>query len=446
MKAPTIHPPAARLGILFAGLGAVATTTIAGIIMGRLHPGMALIGSLTEMQRIRLGTGPDRRNPLIKELLPLAPLDSMVFGAWDPIGDSAYEAALRAGVLSDLHLESVQPDLDQIEPMSAVFSSDWVRRLASEANNVKPASAGRDTGMAIVDALCSDIERFRVAHGNCPVVVVWTGSTESHSLSYPERDGDLVALRHEFETKQAGGPLAHTPPSMFYAYAAALCGAPFINASPNLCMDTVAMLEASLVLNAPVAGKDLKTGQTLMKTVLAPALKARSLGLAGWFSTNILGNRDGQVLDDPAAFRTKEESKLGVLQSILDPDMYPELYEDAYHKVRIEYYPPRGDAKEGWDNIDLVGWLGYPMQLKVNFLCRDSILAAPLVLDLIRLIDLARRANLAGVQEWLSFYFKSPVVYPGGIAEHDLFIQHRKLKNFLRMLAGHAPLTHAEEG
>lgn len=438
-----IEAPSPRLGVLFAGLGAVATTTIAGIAINR-RVGRPLTGSVVEEQRIRVGTGAERMSIPLRQLLPFAPLDSLVFGAWDPIPDNGYEAAAAAGVLRSSDLALADEELRRVRPMPAVFAPSWVKRLEAEASNVKPECAAGAVARELIAQLRMDIIRFKRDHDLDRVVVVWSGSTEASNGAIP------YSLANEVENSELfldnfKHPLGVLPPSMMYARAAMAENCPFFNASPNHAIDTPLMLRQADEWGVPVAGKDLKTGQTMMKTVLAPALLARSLGLNGWFSTNILGNRDGQVLDDPDSFRTKEESKLGVLSSILNPDQYPLLYGGAYHKVRIEYYPPRGDEKEGWDNIDIFGWLGYPMQIKVNFLCRDSILAAPLVLDLILLLDLAHRAGLTGIQDWLSFYFKSPTVRPGAPVEHDLFIQHRKLKNRLRILGGQEPLTHAEE-
>jgi myo-inositol-1-phosphate synthase len=419
-----IEPAAGRLGVLTVGLGAVASSFIAGIELIR-HGLAEPIGSLTQMSTICLGKPTEGRVPLIREFVPLAGLDQIVFGAWDPIADTAYEAALRCGVLDRLgHVEPVAAELKEIEPMPAVFDQNYVRRL--DGSNVKSRAGKRD----LAEALRRDIRDFRAAHSCDRLVVIWCASTETFLEPGPAHQS-LAALEAAMDANDKS-----VPPSMLYAYAALQEGVPFINGAPNLTVDVPAMAELARTAGAPVAGKDFKSGQTLVKTVLAPMLKARMLGLQGWYSTNILGNRDGEVLEDPDSFRTKERTKLGVLDHILRPDLYPLLYGDVHHKVRINYYPPRGDSKEGWDNIDIVGWLGYPMQIKVNFLCRDSILAAPLALDLVLFMDLARRAGLTGVQEWLSFYFKSPQHAPSAYPEHDLFVQHAKLENTLRWMMG----------
>ena len=425
-----IEPAAGKLGVLTVGLGAVASTFFAGVEL--IRRGLAEpIGSLAQMGTIRLGKRTEDRVPLIRDFVPLAGLDQLVFGAWDPIADTAYEAALKCGVLDRLaHIEPIATELKEIEPMPAVFDRDYVRRL--DGCNVKSSASKRD----LAEAVRADIREFKAAHRCDRMVVIWCASTEIF-LEPGLAHQDLAALEAAMNSNDRG-----VPPSMLYAYAALKEGVPFINGAPNLTVDVPAMVELAHKTGVPIGGKDLKSGQTLLKTVLAPMLKARMLGLQGWYSTNILGNRDGEVLDDPDSFRTKEESKLGVLDHILQPNRYPQLYGDLYHKVRINYYPRRGDSKEGWDNLDIFGWLGYPMQIKVDFLCRDSILAAPLVLDLVLFTDLAQRAGLKGVQEWLSFYFKSPQhaisVYP----EHDLFIQQTKLKNTLRWLMDEEPITH----
>ena len=422
-----IEPAAGRLGVLTVGLGAVASTAVAGVEL--IRRGLAEpIGSLTQMGAIRLGSRTEDRVPLIRDFVPLAGLDQLVFGAWDPIPDTAYEAALKCGVLDRLaHIEPIAAALRAIEPMPAVFDQDYVRRL--DGSHVKPQASKRD----LAEAIRQDIRDFRAAHSCDRMVVIWCASTEIFLEPGPAHQ-DLDALEAAIDANDKS-----VPPSMLYAYAALREGVPFINGAPNLTVDVPAMVELARTAGLPIGGKDFKSGQTLVKTVLAPMLKARLLGLQGWYSTNILGNRDGEVLDDPDSFRTKEETKLGVLDDILQPGLYPQLYGDVYHKVRINYYPPRGDSKEGWDNIDIFGWLGYPMQLKVDFLCRDSILAAPLALDLVLFTDLARRAGLSGVQEWLSFYFKSPQHALGVQPEHDLFIQQAKLENTLRRLMGEAP-------
>jgi len=416
-----IEPAAGRLGVLTVGLGAVASTVAAGVELVRR--GLAEpVGSLTQLGTIRVAAGPAS---LIRDVVPLAGVDQLVFGAWDPVPDTAYEAALRCGVLDRLaHIEPIAGELKEIEPMPAAFDRSYVRRL--DGPNVKPETGRRD----LAEAIRKDIRDFRAAHSCDRMVVICCASTETFLEPGPAHQ-DLDALEAAIDADDAS-----VPPSMLYAYAALKEGVPFINGAPNLTIDVPAMAELAHAAGVPIAGKDFKSGQTLVKTVLAPMLKARMLGLQGWYSTNILGNRDGEVLDDPGSFRTKEKTKLGVLEHMLQPGLYPQLYGDVQHKVRINYYPPRGDSKESWDNIDIVGWLGYPMQIKVDFLCRDSILAAPLVLDLVLFTDLAQRAGLTGVQEWLSFYFKNPQHAPGAEPEHDLFIQQASLKNTLRWLMG----------
>jgi len=424
-----IAPAAGRLGILTPGLGAVATTFMAGVESIRRGQS-APIGSLTQMATIRLGAREERRSPLIRDFVPLAALDDLVFGAWDPIPDDALTAARKAGVLEAAHLEPVAGFLSGIRPMPAVFDNAYVPRLRGE--NVKRGTTKRD----LAEQLRADIRAFKAAHGLDRVVVVWCASTEVYLTPGPQH-----ATLAAFEAAMTANDPAIAP-SMLYAWAAIMEGAPFANGAPNLTVDIPALQELALARGVPISGKDFKTGQTWMKTVIAPGLKARMLGLRGWYSTNILGNRDGEVLDDPAAFKTKEESKLSVLHTILQPELYPALYGDFSHVVRINYYPPRGDNKEGWDNIDIAGWMNYPMQIKVNFLCRDSILAAPLVLDLALFSDLAARAGRSGIQEWLSFYYKSPMAAAGLLPEHDLFIQQTKLKNTLRHLMGEEQITH----
>jgi myo-inositol-1-phosphate synthase len=425
-----IEPAAGRLGVLTVGLGAVASTFIAGVELIR-HGLAEPIGSLTQMGTIRLGKRTEHRVPLIRDFVPLAGVDQLVFGAWDPIEDTAYEAAVKCGVLDRLaHIEPIAAELKEIEPMPAVFDQNYVRRL--DGPNVKPKASKRD----LAEALRQDIRDFKEAHACDRMVVIWCASTEIFLEPGPAHQ-DLGALEAAMDVNDES-----VPPSMLYAYAALKEGVPFINGAPNLTVDVPAMVDLAHMAGVPIGGKDFKSGQTLLKTVLAPMLKARMLGLQGWYSTNILGNRDGEVLDDPDSFRTKEQTKLGVLDYILQPKIYPQLYGDFHHKVRINYYPPRGDSKEGWDNIDIFGWLGYPMQIKVNLLCRDSILAAPLVLDLVLFTDLAHRAGLKGVQEWLSLYFKSPQHAPSVYPEHDLFIQQTKLKNTLRWLMGEEQITH----
>jgi myo-inositol-1-phosphate synthase len=425
---PKIAPPTGRLGVLLPGLGAVATTFIAGVEAVRQGVGLP-IGSLTQMGTIRLGKRTESRMPLVKEFVPLADLNDLVFGAWDPIPDDALKSAQTCGVLKDSDLRQVADFLAEIKPMSAVFSRDYVKKL--DGPNVKKGSKKE-----LAEQLRQDIRNFKDEQKCDRLVVVWCASTEVFM-----RPGSVHQSIQAFE-KGLENDDPGIAPSMIYAYAAIREGVPFANGAPNLTADIPALYALARDMQVPIGGKDFKTGQTLMKTILAPGFKARMLGLNGWFSTNILGNRDGEVLDDPESFKTKEESKLGVLEYILQPELYPQLYGDLYHKVRINYYPPRGDNKEGWDNIDVVGWLGYPMQIKIDFLCRDSILAAPIVLDLALFFDLAQRAGMSGVQEWLSFYFKSPMTAPELYPEHDIFIQLTKLKNTLRWLMGEAPITH----
>jgi myo-inositol-1-phosphate synthase len=425
-----IRPATGKLGILTPGLGAVATTFIAGV--ESIRRGLSRpIGSLTQMATIRLGKRTEGRSPLIKDFVPLARLEDIVFGAWDPIPDDAYTAARKAGVLEERHLEPVAAFLKGIKPMPAVFDSKYVTRLTN-TTNVKKGATKRD----LAEQLRQDIRDFKQQNGLDRLVAVWCASTEAFI-----RPGPAHASVAAFEKAMAENDETIAP-SMLYAWACIMEGVPYCNGAPNLAVDTPALLALAGEKGVPISGKDFKTGQTWMKTVIAPGLKARMLGLAGWYSTNILGNRDGEVLDDPASFKTKEESKLSVLHTILQPEIYPDLYRDFSHVVRINYYPPRGDNKEGWDNIDIVGWMGYPMQIKVNFLCRDSILAAPIVLDLALFSDFAMRAGMKGIQEWLSFYYKSPMAAPGLQPEHDLFIQQTKLKNTLRHLMGEEQITH----
>ena len=426
----SIAPASGKLGILTPGLGAVATTFMAGvesIRRGHSKP----IGSLTQMATIRLGKRTEHRSPLIKDFVPLAGLQDIVFGAWDPIGDDAYTAAKKAGVLTSDHLEPLKDFLSAIKPMSAAFESRFVTRLLG-VNNVKTGPTYRD----IAEQLRADMRKFKADNGCDRLVIVWCASTEAFIQPGPQHQ-TIAAFEKAMDENDPA-----IAPSMLYAYAALMEKVPFCNGAPNLTVDLPCMLQLADDHGVPVSGKDFKTGQTWMKTIIAPGLKARMLGLEGWYSTNILGNRDGEVLDDPASFKTKEESKLSVLHNILQPEVYPDLYKDFSHVVRINYYPPRGDNKEGWDNIDIVGWMGYPMQIKVNFLCRDSILAAPIVLDLALFSDFAHRAGMKGIQEWLSFYYKSPMVAPGLQPEHDLFIQQTKLKNTLRFLLGEEQITH----
>ena len=410
-------------------MGAVSTTTIAGVLAVRR--GLAKpIGALTQMGTVRLGKRTEARSPLIKDFVPLAALDDVVFGGWDIFEDNAYEAAKTAGVLEPSLLDQIKPELEAIRPMSAVFDRRYVKRL--DGPNVKKGSSKRD----LAEQLREDIRRFKEQHGIERLVLLWCGSTEVYLTETPAH-ASVEAFEKALDASDDS-----IPSSMIYAYAAIKEGIPYANAAPNLSADMPALLQLANQSGSPLAGKDLKTGQTWLKTVVAPGLKARLLGVEGWYSTNILGNRDGEVLDDPESFKTKEESKKSVLDYILQPNLYPDLYEKLCHVVRINYYPPRGDNKEGWDNIDIFGWLGYPMQLKVNFLCRDSILAAPIVLDVALFLDLAKRAGMSGIQEWLSFYFKSPMHAPGLYPEHDLFIQLMKLKNTLRYLRGEELITH----
>ena len=426
----TIAPAKGKLGVLCVGLGAVASTFIAGVELARRGKARP-IGSLTQLATIRLGKRTENRTPLIRDFVPLAGLGDLVFGAWDPIPDNAYESCLKCGVLDKYeHVEPIREFLQGIVPIPAVFDQYYVKRLSGR--NVKPGKSKREWA----EALRQDIRQFRQANGCDRLVVVWCASTEIF-IQPGATHQTLAAFEQAMDANDVS-----IAPSMLYAWAALMEGVPFANGAPNLTLDFPALEQLALDRRVAIGGKDFKTGQTMLKTVLSPMFKARMLGVAGWYSTNILGNRDGEVLDDPESFKTKEESKLGVLEYILQPKMYPELYGELYHKVRINYYPPRGDNKEGWDNIDIFGWCGYPMQIKVDFLCRDSILAAPLVLDLALFFDLAQRAGFSGVQEWLSFYFKSPQVGPGLYPEHDLFIQHTKLKNTLRYLMGEEQITH----
>jgi len=425
----SINPAGGKVGILLVGLGAVSTTTIAGTLAVRR--GMAKpIGSLVEMGTIRLGKRTENRTPAIRDFVPLAALDDLVFGAWDIFEENCYDAARTAGVLEPSLLDGIKDELSAIKPMPAVFDRQYVKRL--DGPNVKKGRNKKD----LAEQLIADIRTFQSAHALDRVVLLWCGSTEVF-LQESAAHQSLAAFEKALETSDPS-----IPSSMVYAYAAIHEGIPYANAAPNLSADVPALVELAQRTGSPLAGKDLKTGQTLIKTIIAPGLKARLLGVAGWYSTNILGNRDGEVLDDPESFKTKEESKKSVLDYILQPNLYPDLYANLHHVVRINYYPPRGDNKEGWDNIDLVGWLGYPMQLKINFLCRDSILAAPIVLDVALFLDLARRAGMSGIQEWLSFYFKSPMHAKGLYPEHDLFIQLMKLKNTLRYLQGEELITH----
>lgn len=422
-----------KLGVLVVGVGgAVATTFIVGTLAVR--KGLAKpIGSLTQLATIRLGKRTENRFPKIKDVVPLAELDDIVFGGWDIFEEDVYAAARHAEVLTEKDLDGVKDELTAIKPMKAAFDQNWVKRL--HGTNVKQASTRWD----LMEQVREDIRNFKAANDCDRMVVIWAASTEIY-LPLCEEHKSLAALQQAMKDNKT----ELISPSMCYAYAAVAEGVPFIMGAPNLCLDMPAMWEFSKQQNVPICGKDFKTGQTMMKTVLSPMLKTRMLGLEGWFSTNILGNRDGEVLDDPDSFKTKEVSKLSVIDTILQPDVYPELYGNIYHKVRINYYPPRKDNKEGWDNIDIIGWMGYPMQLKVDFLCRDSILAAPLCLDLVLFTDLAQRCGFSGIQSWLSFYFKSPMHDFEHIPEHDLFIQHTILKNTLRKIIGEDTLDYLD--
>jgi myo-inositol-1-phosphate synthase len=425
-----VQPHKGKLGVLCVGLGAVASTFIAGVELTRRGKGRP-VGSLTQLGTIRLGKRTEARAPFIKDFVPLAGLDDLVFGAWDPVPDNAYESCLHCGVLDKHeHVFPIKDFLTSIQPMPAVFDNNYVKRL--HGTNVKQGKNKRE----LAEALRKDIRDFKAQNQCDRLVMVWCASTEIFITPGPAHQS-LPAFEKAMEANDVS-----IAPSMLYAYASIMEGVPFANGAPNLTCDVPAIEKLARDKGVAIGGKDFKTGQTMLKTVLSPMFKARMLGVAGWYSTNILGNRDGEVLDDPESFKTKEESKLGVLEYILQPKVYPELYGDMYHKVRINYYPPRGDNKEGWDNIDIFGWMGYPMQIKVDFLCRDSILAAPLVLDLALFFDLAQRAGMSGIQEWLSFYFKSPQHAEGLYPEHDLFIQHTKLKNTLRWMMGEEQITH----
>lgn len=424
-----IAPADGKLGILLVGLGAVSTTLVAGV--ESIRRGLSQpVGSLTQMGTIRLGKRTDNRSPLIKDFVPLASLDDVVFGAWDIFKENAFDAAMNAGVLDKDLLNQVAEPLSSLKPMAAVFEQNYVKRL--HGDNIKTGKNKMD----LAEQLIADIQRFKSENDCSRLVMVWCASTEIYI-----EESECHASVDAFE-KAMYDDDPRIAPSMIYAYAALKCGIPFANGAPNLTVDIPALVELADRTKTPICGKDFKTGQTLMKTILAPGLKARMLGLDGWYSTNILGNRDGEVLDDPENFKSKEVSKLSVLEHIFQPEVYPDLYKDFSHVVRINYYPPRGDNKEGWDAIDIFGWLGYKMQIKIDFMCRDSILAAPLALDLAIFMDLASRAGMKGVQEWLSFYFKAPQTAPGLYPEHDLFIQLMKLKNTLRHLMGEDLITH----
>lgn len=424
-----LKQPQGKLGILTPGMGAVSSTFVAGVLA--VNKGIAEpIGSLTQMGHIRLGKRTENRNPLIKEFVPLANIKDVVFGGWDIFQDNMYESASNAKVLDQRLLDQLKPELEAIKPMKAVFDKNYVKKL-----NGTWVKEGKNK-MELAEALMEDIRNFKKANNCDRLVMVWCGSTEVYTEP-AEVHSTIEKLEEGLRNNDPS-----IPPSMIYCYAAVKMGIPYANGAPNLSCDVPAIVELAKQNKTPIVGKDFKTGQTLMKTILAPGLKVRSLGIRGWFSTNILGNRDGEVLDDPASFKTKEVSKLGVLEQILKPEENPVLYKDLYHKVRINYYPPHGDNKEGWDNIDIFGWLGYGMQIKIDFLCRDSILAAPIVLDLALFLDLASRAGLYGIQEWLSFYFKSPQAAEGLKAQHDIFVQNEKLLNTLRHLMGEELITH----
>ncbi len=428
-KPAKIEEPKGKLGVLLVGLGAVSTTFIVGV--EAIRKGVSKpIGSLTQMGTIRLGKRTENRVPTIKDFVPLAELDDLVFAAWDIFPDDAYDSAINAGVLKKELVDQFKPFLQSIKPRRSVFDTKYVKKL--DGPNVMREGTWWDKAQA----LKKEIADFKEKEGCDRLVMIWCASTEVFMKPGPAHE----SLKAFEEALKKDDPTI--APSMVYAYAAISSGIPYANGAPNLTVDIPALVELALEKRVPVGGKDFKTGQTLMKTILAPGLKARLLGVNGWFSTNILGNRDGEVLDDPESFKTKEESKLGVLEYILQPKVYPDLYNNLYHKVRINYYPPRGDNKEGWDNLDIFGWLGYPMQIKIDFLCRDSILAAPIVLDLALFFDLAQRTGMRGIQEWLSFYFKSPITPKGVYPEHDLFIQLMKLKNTLRYLRGEELITH----
>jgi len=424
-----IAPPEGKLGVLLPGMGAVSTTFIAGVEAVKRGLGKP-IGSLTQLATVRLGKRTEGRTPLIKDFVPLAGLDALEFCGWDIYEDNAYEATRKAAVLDPMLIEKVREPLEKLHPMDAVFDQNYVRRI--KGPNVKEAA----NKMEKAEMLMDDIRCFQQRTGVARMVMVWCGSTEVF-----HRPAEVHQSLKSFEAGLAKND-PRIAPSQIYAYAALKMGVPHANGAPNLTTDTPALLELARERNLPICGKDFKTGQTFMKTLIAPGLKARMLGMSGWYSTNILGNRDGEVLDDPGSFKSKEETKLSVLSQILQPELYSELYGNVFHTVRINYYPPRGDAKEGWDNIDIFGWLGYPMQIKINFLCRDSILAAPLVLDLVLFLDLAHRAGMRGIQEWLSFYFKAPMHAPQLYPEHDIFIQLMKLKNTLRWMRGEDLITH----
>lgn len=425
-----IEKPTGKLGVLIPGMGAVTSTLIAGVELAKKGLGSPY-GSVTQMQRIRLGKRYENKHPLLKDFIPFADMKDMVFTGWDPIKDDMYETAVKAGVLDAAMLEPIKKELKAIKPLPAVFDNAYVKNIKAE--QIKKAK----TKMDYANMVINDIKAFNKKNKITRNVMIWIGSTEVY-MSLTKTHASLKNFEEGLRKNSKD-----ISPSMIYAYAALKLGIPFANGAPNLTVDTPALQELAFTTKAPISGKDFKTGQTLMKTIIAPGLKARMLGLNGWYSTNILGNRDGEVLDDPTSFKTKEKSKMSVLDSIIEPELYPDLYKTYFHKVRIDYYPPRGDAKEGWDNIDIFGWLGLPMQIKINFLCRDSILAAPVALDLILCSDLAKRAGLSGIQEWMSFFYKSPMARPDLTPEHDLFIQHMKFKNTLRLLMGEEVIDHS---
>ena len=426
---PKIEPAEGKLGILIPGMGAVATTFIAGVEAIKQNLAKP-IGSTTQLATIRLGKRTDNNTPRIKDFVPLATLEDLVFGGWDIFEENCYDAAVNAAVLDRPLLDKLKDPLSALKPMPAVFDSEYVKRI--NGPNQKPKASKMEHAEMLMD----DIRQFKARTGASRLAMIWCGSTEVFHRA--------AAVHQSVETFEKGLTESdpEISPSQIYAYAAIKSGVSYTNGAPHLTVDAPALMQMARDRSVPIAGKDYKTGQTFMKTLLAPGFKSRMLGVSGWFSTNILGNRDGEVLDDPGSFRSKEETKLSALEQILQPELYPDLYKDIYHKVRINYYPPRGDNKEGWDNIDIFGWLGYPMQIKVDFLCRDSILAAPLALDLVLFMDLAQRSGMRGVQEWLSFYFKGPMTAPGLYPEHDIFIQLMKLKNTLRWMKGEQLITH----
>lgn len=428
MKDMKVMPAKGKLGVMCVGLGAVTTTTIIGVLMSR--KGLSKpIGSFACEGIMRLGRGKDKVYKEVKNILPIAELDDVVFGAWDIYEDNAYEAAVKASVLKSADIEPVRAELEAIRPYKAAFDKSYAANI--DGPNVKVA----ETRWDLAQQLREDIRQFKAENACERVVVIWIASTEKYIPRDDAAHGSVAA----FEAAMKANDVERVAPSMCYAYAAMREGCPFVMGAPNLCVDIPAMWELAEECKVPIAGKDFKSGQTMMKTVLAPAFFTRQLGVKGWFSTNILGNRDGIVLDAPENFETKRRSKMSAVENILDSDIYHELYSDIYHKVRINYYPPRGDEKESWDNIDIFGWMGYPMNIKVNFLCRDSILAAPLVLDLILFSDVALRAGLSGIQEFMSFYCKAPMHKDGEKPVHDLFKQFAMLKNKIRELAGYEP-------